>query len=75
MWSVIRLHVLQGYVDRSTGKAELTFLADFMFTAGPLYAVSMHGQHAAAQCHERAHAAVQGIFLMTTWLMVFLPVL
>ena len=29
----------QGYIDRSTGKAELTFLADFMFTAGPLYSV------------------------------------
>ena len=32
--------MVQGYVDRSTGKAELTFLADFMFTAGPLYSVS-----------------------------------
>ncbi|CAK0735881.1 hypothetical protein CVIRNUC_000655 [Coccomyxa viridis] len=28
---------LEGYIDRKTGKAELTFLADFMFTAGPLY--------------------------------------
>jgi hypothetical protein len=38
---------MQGYIDRSTGKAELTFLADFMFTAGPLYAVSEHCQRAA----------------------------
>ncbi|EIE27029.1 hypothetical protein COCSUDRAFT_83588 [Coccomyxa subellipsoidea C-169] len=28
---------LEGFVDRKTGKAELTFLADFLFTAGPLY--------------------------------------
>jgi hypothetical protein len=28
-------------VDRKSGKAELTFLADFMFTAGPLYKVSL----------------------------------
>ncbi|KAK9916952.1 hypothetical protein WJX75_009171 [Coccomyxa subellipsoidea] len=28
---------LEGWVDRKSGKAELTFLADFMFTAGPLY--------------------------------------
>ena len=33
------MHTLQGYIDRSTGKAELTFLANFMFTAGPLYSV------------------------------------
>lgn len=28
---------LEGFVDRKTGRAELTFLADFLFTAGPLY--------------------------------------
>lgn len=32
--------LLQGFVDRKTGKAELTFLADFFFTAGPLYKAS-----------------------------------
>ena len=34
------VRTLQGFVDRKTGVAELTFMADFMFTAGPLYKVS-----------------------------------
>ena len=30
---------LQGYIDKSTGQAELQFIANFMFTAGALYKV------------------------------------
>jgi len=28
---------LEGYIDKSTGQTELQFIANFMFTAGPLY--------------------------------------
>lgn len=31
--------LLQGEINRSTGEAALEFVADFMFTAGPLYKV------------------------------------
>lgn len=34
------LQRMQGYIDKSTGKAELQFIANFMFTAGALYKVS-----------------------------------
>ena len=42
--------VVQGFVDRKTGVAELTFLADFMFTAGPLYKVRCSAAPLSTSC-------------------------
>ena len=39
MMQLIDNEFLQGEINRTTGEAALEFVADFMFTAGPLYKV------------------------------------
>ena len=34
---------VQGEINRATGEAALEFIANFMFTAGPIYKVSLQG--------------------------------